>query len=299
MCNTIHSEKINIDDLARPLLISFETNLETNENSQIFKQTLENNEWEYVFINNGTEFKGFTDKIEGYYSYLKTLPEEKIVILSDARDVLCCRSPTGFIKGFNILNKNERKIIISTELYLLGHMNWTEEEMDEKRKINPLYFYQGTLLTNYWEYYKYEAPPDKKYVNSGLIAGKVSQLKEMFHWIIENKYTDDQLGVANYANHFPERITLDVANEILHTTGFALNGGMYNIDIQTKDSPTIAELFGYSAFFLHLPGITMSKGQTLCYTLVKEIVLKNYGNIMRELYGYGDINYFTNHYFPK
>jgi hypothetical protein len=261
MCNTSPSEKINIDDLTQPLLISFESNLATNENSQIFKQTLENNKWEYVFINSGLVFKGFTDKIEGYYSYLKTLPEEKIVVLSDARDVLCCRSPTGFIEGFNHLNKTERKILISTELYLLGHMNWTEEEMNEKRKHDPNYFYQGALLTKYWEHYNYEAPPDKKYVNSGLIAGKVFQLKEMFQWIIENKYTDDQLGVANYIINFPERVTLDINNEILHTSTFAINGGLYKVHIQKKDSPTIAELMGYSAFFLHLPGISTSKGQ--------------------------------------
>lgn len=294
--NTLTSQQINTEDLTNPLLISFETNIETNETAETFKETLEKNKWEYVFVNKRKEFKGYEDKIDCYYSYLNTLPEEKIVILSDARDVLCCRSPLGFIEGFTHLNKdnNNTKIMVSTELFLLGHMEWTEEEIEERRKKNINYFYQGVPLTKYWEYYKYEAPPDKKYVNSGLIAGKASEVKRMFGWMIENKYTDDQLGVADYTNNFPELVRLDIANEILHTTTFAINGGLFNTHVQKKDSPTIAELMGYSAFFLHFPGITSSKGQRMCYFMVKEYLLKIEENKMRELYGID-----VNHYFPR
>jgi hypothetical protein len=290
------SEQISIHDINKPLLVSFESNLETNENAIFFKKTLDNNNWEYVFMNTGPIFKDFSDRIQGYLSYLNTLPDEKIVILSDARDVLCCRSPFAFIEGLNDLNKNERKIVVSTELFLIGHMNWTPAEMDEKIKINPNYFYQGTVLNKYWEYYKYDIPPDKKYVNAGLLAGKVCQLREMFNWIHENDYNDDQLGLANYVNNFPHLINLDINNEILHTSSYAVNGGMYDVRIQQKDSPSIAELFGYSSFFLHMPGIYMSKGQSLCYSVIKDVVSNNYGEKMRGVYGCTSNTIFNNVY---
>jgi hypothetical protein len=293
------SLNLSISDITKPFVLSFENKLETEENSQTFKQTLDNNNWEYVFINTGIEFTGVVDKINGYYSYLKTLPDEKIVIISDARDVLCCRSPRAFIDGLNHLNKSENKLLISTELYLLGQMNWTQEQINEKIKQNPNYFYQGTFLTKYWEYYKYETLPDKKYVNSGLIAGKVSQLKHMFNWIIENNYTDDQLGVANYVNNFPQFINLDITNEMLHTSTFALNGGVYDIHIQKRDCPTIAEILGFSSFFLHFPGLN-SKGQMMCYSIVKETILNNYDKIWK-LYNRNnnDIDYFPNFSFTR
>ena len=94
------------------LLISYETDM-TNSNSQLFKKTLENHNWEYIFIGNGNQWKGFRDRIIGYYDYLLSLDTNKIVILSDARDVFCLRSSDLLIdKIKDIINT---KIIINAK----------------------------------------------------------------------------------------------------------------------------------------------------------------------------------------
>lgn len=114
-----------IDDI--PLVISYETNLHTNLNSQMFKNTLEKYNWDFVFIGENEEWIGFKHKIIGYYNFLHTISDNRIVVLSDSRDAVCLRDPTDFIdKIKDIVNE---KIIISAECFLHGHINWNEEQI--------------------------------------------------------------------------------------------------------------------------------------------------------------------------
>ena len=152
------------------------------------------------------------------------------------------------------------------------------------------FFYQGIPLDKYWQYYnKTNDLPIRKYVNAGLIVGRVKNLKNAFKWIIDNNYNDDQLGFANYTNNHPELVHLDCEANILHTsTGFC-SGCLYNYDIQSKDTPTFTELFGMSSYFLHIPGANISKGQKYIYDVIYkllkfDIVDKN----MFSTYGFTD-----------
>lgn len=298
MIEIISSTQLTNDDISIPLVISYETNLEQNVNAQCFRQTLDNNNWQYVFLNISKKFNGVIDKIKGYLMFLNTLPNNKIVILSDARDVFCCRSPIGFIEGFNHLTNNDNdKILVSTEMFLLRHMNWTEEEINKKKAEDPNYFFQGIPINNYWAYHKIDTLPFRKYVNSGLISGKVSKLKELFKWILDNNYTDDQLGVSEYTNNFPNLVHLDTNAELLHTSGFGVNGGAYNIHIQKLDAPSFSELFGCSSFFLHIPGIEGIKGQKVCYNCVKKCIQDNIS--LSHVYGINGYPYLPNFKYEK
>jgi hypothetical protein len=276
-----------INDLNVPLVVSFENNFEKNINSAFLKKTLDDNKWEYIFIGEGTEWKGFKTKIQIYYDYLQFLPDDKVVILSDARDVLCMRSPLTFMDCFKTKNINlDNKIIISAEMFLIGHMDWTEEQISKVKQKDPHFFWQGVPLTKYWIYYKTIPLPTRKYVNSGLIVGKVKMLKQAFKWIIANNYNDDQLGFSCYTNEFPDRVHLDYNAEIVHTCVFGVNGGLYSYK-QNVDSPTFAELLGMSSYFLHIPGHIGSRGQKYVYDLTKKLIdLKLFNqNEILQLYG--------------
>jgi hypothetical protein len=51
---------------------------------------------------------------------------------------------------------------------------------------------------------------------------------------------------------------------LLHTTGAFVTGGIYNVSVQSMDSPTFSELAGLTSYFLHIPGTNL-RGQNLLY----------------------------------
>jgi hypothetical protein len=267
-----------------PLLISYENDLSNNLNSQLFKKTLEKYNWNFKFIGEGEKWLGFKNKIVSYYTFLQTLSENKLVILSDARDVFCLRDSQLFLE--QIQDIVDKKIIISAECFLIGHMDWSAEEILNAKSKNPNFFWQGIPLNNYWSHHnKTNDLPIRKYVNSGLIIGRVQNLIKAFKWVLDNNYNDDQLGFANYTNNYPELVHLDYEARILHTSTGFVNGSLYNYSVQSKDIPTFAELFGLSSYFLHISGINGSKGQLKIYNLIS-IILKYdiNGNDMFSLY---------------
>ena len=263
---------MNIEDLNEPLVISYESSLKSNENAQMFKKTLDNLDWKYVFIGEDCKWEGFKTRIVSYANYLKNLPDNKVIILSDARDVFACRSPHFFLNIINNIINIENKFIISSELFLHGHINWTEEEVIEKKSNNPNYFWQGEPLTNYWKNYNISDLPKRKYVNAGLIIGKAKQLLDAFEWMIKNNFNDDQLGFATYINTFPNKVYLDTDAKYLHTCTMGVTSGYYNSEYQNYDSISIGELLGMSSYFLHIPGISISIGQNLLYNAIKKIL---------------------------
>ena len=292
-----------IEDLNQPLVISYETNLETNDNSLMFKKTLDDLGWKYVFVGEGCKWNGFKSKIFGYTNYLKTLPQEKIIILSDARDVFACRSPHIFKNVINDIVNIKNKFIVSAELFLIGHINWTEEEIAKKKSIDSNYFWQGETLTNYWKYIGMsDNLPKRKYVNSGLMIGKARQLLDAFEWFIENNFTDDQLGLAKYINTFPNKVHLDTDAKYLHTCTMCVSSGYYDSEFQNYDSVTVSELLGMSSYFLHIPGLNMSKGQNKLYYTIKKNISDELIKPFMILNEYSDCKDYVNKssdYFPK
>ena len=279
-----YSNSLNIDNLDIPLVVSYENDFDNNINSHFFRKTLEKNKWEYMFIGENVKWNGVKNKINGYYNLLVKLPLKKIIVLSDARDVICVKKTFFFMNDIkNIISEN--KLIISSELFLQGDMDWDDKTFDKYIKKDPNFFWQGVPLNNYWNYYKMNNQPSRKYVNSGLIIGKVENLITAFKWIIDNNYNDDQLGFANYSNNFPQLVHLDYNADILHTSVFGGNGGLYDIHRQKHDSPTFSELMGLSNYFLHIPGIIGVKGQKYVYETICKIFDTINLNDMYSLYG--------------
>jgi hypothetical protein len=255
------------NDMNIPLVLSYENDLSSNKNAELFKKTLDHHKWEYEFIGEGIKWNGFFDRMIGYHEFLtNNLPDNKIVILSDARDVFCLRNSDFFIEQIEKII--EDKIIISTEMFLIGHMDWSDKQIEDAILKDPNFFWQGVPLNEYWEYHEIHSKPFRKYVNAGLIVGKVKNLKKALKWIIDNNINDDQLGFSKYTNQFPNLVHLDVEANILHTSTAFVNGSLSNHDIQKLDMPTFDELFGFSNYFLHIPGSNSSKGQQYIYSII-------------------------------
>jgi hypothetical protein len=266
--------ELNYNNVTIPLVLSYENDLSNNQNAQLFKKRLEEYNWEYKFIGEGMKWNGFRDRVIGYYNFLiDNLPDDKIVVLSDSRDVFCVKTSNCFIQQIKEIVEN--KIIISSEMFLIGHMNWNEQQISNAISKDAGFFWQGVPLNEYWEYHQTNPIPFRKYLNSGLIVGKSKNLKIALKWIIDNNFNDDQLGFCNYTNKFPYLVHLDYEANILHTSTSFVNGSFYDYTIQKLDSPTLHELLGFSSYFLHIPGINGSKGQKYIYDIIYTLFNNN------------------------
>jgi len=260
ICN--QPERFTEEEIKRvietPLLISYDN--KPIENTLFFKDTLKLNGWQSKFIGEGDVWRGLMTKIHGYKKYLDEINPDSLVILSDARDVICMRSPAAFKEAFLSFGKD---IVVSMELFCDGTMSPDTDH--EKKAI------QCVPLHKFWQHHNATRLPNRKFVNSGLMAGKASVLSEMLQWLINQRCENDQLGVGHYMNAFPEKVAADYEATLLHSSTFGCYAGTKHVQIQATDSPTFAELFGRSAFFLHVPGLHL-KGQGLVYEQVKKMI---------------------------
>jgi hypothetical protein len=247
------------------------------ENTRFFVTTLQQTKWAYKLVGEGEKWEGFPTRMKCYLRELTTLKEDQVVVLSDARDVFAVRPPNEFIKGF--LSYGGR-VVVSMELFCEGYM------ADDRTTGG-----QCIPLTNYWRHYNLTEQPHRRYVNMGLIAGYAKDLKQLLSWILEHKYTDDQLGLCNYLNAFPHLVYADVKAEMLHTSGSAVSCCTYNNPIQSADGPTLTELLGCGAFFLHIPGHAASKGQKFMYETVVEFLKRQNGQKLTDVYSYQPIRW--------
>jgi hypothetical protein len=241
-----------------PLVVSLETN--PTENTYHFVQSLINNNWDYDIIGIGKPWYGFKSKLQYYPDYLQTLDPERLVILSDSRDVFCVRSPDHFVYAFQTFNK---PLLVSLEIFCQG-------APDDSAVQNPKDIWQCVPLNEYWKHQSIK-PTIRRYVNSGLIVGKTKDLIEHYNWIKSTTWKDDQAALGDYMNKFPNKVAADVHASVLHTSGFGINAGVLTKK-QWEDSPSLAELTGRKNYFLHLPGLEASAGQKKIYNVVKKLI---------------------------
>ena len=257
--------------MSTPIVISYDN--APTETTRNLTKSLERHGWTYRLIGGGEKWEGFKSKLNGYYNTLQELEDDRLVVLVDARDVVSVRSPKAFLDGFLSFHND---MVVSMELFCCGQ----QEVADDFKG------YQCIPLIRYWNHYNIKPLPYRKFVNSGLIAGRVHALRQWLSWTILNDYDDDQLALCNYMNTFPERVAADADALLLHTSTFGVNAGLQCIHIQSKDSPTLAELYGRGAFFIHIPG-TRNPGQKTLYDSVCSLLESGFSDIsLRKGYTY-------------
>jgi hypothetical protein len=98
-------------------------------------------------------------------------------------------------------------------------------------------------------------------------------LIKYFDWVIERGYTEDQPALGKFMNQFPDLVDTDINNQFFHNSTYGVNGSTSTYK-QWQDSPSLAELTGSGAFFLHIPGLSGSKGQSKVYNLVRKLIIE-------------------------
>jgi hypothetical protein len=260
----ISSKVYTPNDASIPLVLGNDTNLEKDS---YFLNSLVKNNWEYAILSSDKKW-------QSYKEFLKTMPDEKLIVISDTRGVICCRDSKQFMKGFQ-----KRNIIASMDI--LCHAKF---ETDVTRG-------QCIPLNKYWQENKRDKTPLRKFVNGGIICGKASSLCKLFEWASTKAAMPDQMLYANYMNAFPAEVYADDKAEILHSSTYALNGALFSYENQIQDSPNFAELFGHGAFFLHIPNLD-DNGQKNMYKYVKAVLDLGANASLLKINNYPDIDFF-------
>jgi hypothetical protein len=251
--------------MKKPIVITMDT--KPDEYSFRFLKTLTKNNWSFKLIGSDTEWKSFIERVILYRKEISLLDPNIICVVSDCRDVLCFRDSRLFAEAFFKFN---HPIVVSSELLCGGYT-------DPKFRNHDLKKYNCEPLYEYWDAkgFSSENIPKRRYVNAGLVAGYAKDLLKMYDWMIskgiEIREKDDQVLMGMYLNENPEHVAVDAGAELLHTSTFACTGG-YLSRYQKDDSPTIAEILGHSAFFLHLPGLGAKKGNYIVYKMISSII---------------------------
>lgn len=251
-----------------PILITMDTS--PNKEGLRFLKTLNSNGWKYRLIGTDTDWVNFLYRAGLYLKEFITIASktpDRICVVSDCRDVLCVRSPKAFVEAFNTYGKD---IVVSSEILCGGYPIRDPGANVNCEDSTPYWNANGVFDQDI---------PFRKYVNAGLIAGKASALVKMYNWMLEtgtaNRIADDQVLMGMYVNAFPSKIAMDSEAELLHTSTFGASAGLMTYS-QQYDSPSIAEILGRRAFFLHLPGAGMGSGNGLIYDIVCKIIDEGY-----------------------
>jgi hypothetical protein len=249
--------------MSRPLVMTYCNKFrDTNhENTRRLIETMKHNDWDHAVLGGGEPWENYMTKMNAYRRHLETLPPDKIVVVTDAHDVYCLRNVHYFVDEFKSLNK---PIVVSAEYFAEGRINYDPN----------CCYAQVEWLGPYFDHHGMRVLPTdhvKKYANSGLMCGYAKNLLHLNNWIFENGYTDDQKATAAYINAHPNDVHLDMDAQFLHTCTSGVNFGLH-AQVQCDDSPSFGELFGHSAYFLHIPGLHCGGGQSILYNVVYDVM---------------------------
>jgi len=158
-----------------------------------YEKTLDLFKYEHEKLGYGQIWGGWRFRMKLYMEACLKEPSETILVLTDADDVLCVKSGEGMLEKFLSFNKS---IVCTAEV-----------------TCNI-----GVCLPvdNYWKVRNQLNQSSYKYVNCGTMMGRAGALAKMWKWMLDNNFQDDQLGLCNYVNTFPELFHVDSTNSLFY-----------------------------------------------------------------------------------
>ena len=190
-------------------------------------KSLTSNGFEGVVVGMGEKWHGVINKTKGYHRKLNELSDEnEVVALVDGYDVLVCGSPKEVLEKY-------RKISDGHKIVFCG------ERMCAK-------WVNCRPLNKWWGQKK---RPPTQYLNSGIIVGKVKNLRELFQYMLDSKIKDDQLAATNYTENNIDSVAIDSSHELVATVT-----GMDFLDFDAKDGRLINTRTGTKPCLIHIPG---------------------------------------------
>jgi hypothetical protein len=273
----------------KPLVISFQ-NKEDDVHTKNLKASLEYWKWDYLVIGAGAKWLGFGTKLRGYIEKLKSLTNrDRIVVLSDATDVIVNHSPEVFLKNYLRISQwnGQHRIVSSSEIgccvhAFFNHCPGSFLVSDGTRKDRALptdkneLHHEGKWMDEMLNvkrvegYGKQEDNASYNYLNSGMIVGRAKDLLTMFEYLKFDENEDDQALITEYFFQFPERIQLDYSNVLFSNANFREEGdgcffnwddkGNYHANTRTETVPGFIQTPGkYWACYCRLLKSVKSK----------------------------------------
>ena len=220
---------------------------------------------------NGQGFEGFGSKYAAVYPILKKLPVDRLVVISDGRDVLlnnpsstnrfATTAANELRKAFEALSggENEGVVVISAEaqccVSALTHATpgsfYNKDGTRNDRACSSgeeECTFKGSEFALPWEIFMknlakqrsniYESYDDV-YLNAGLMAGTVRDLVRLIEQAGIGKDEDDQAVLTDFMYHYPRAILLDYGQ-----TMFGNNrGGLSNNVLSYEENKDITCMF--------------------------------------------------------
>lgn len=223
----------------------------------LVQQLLRLDDIEADVFGNGQGFEGFGSKYAAVYPILKKLPADKLVVISDGRDVLLnipsasnrfTKTATNeFRKAFMTLTGGmyEGAVVISAEaqccVSALTHVApgsyYNKDGTRNERACSSgedECIFKGSEFALPWETFMENLAKERSninesyddvYLNAGLMAGTVRDLLRLIEQAEIGKDEDDQAVLTDYMYHYPNAIVLDYGQ-----TMFGNNRGGLNND---------------------------------------------------------------------
>ncbi len=199
-------------------------------------------DWEHIVIGQNTKWVGWMTRMSAYQKYCESvLDQNEIIVFTDAYDVLCLRSPDGFLELYKQCASN--KIVVGAEIgchpgnCIAPELYWAENNISD---IFPHKKENGGVIA--------ESP---RFVNGGLLAGPAHLFVKLWKWSLENKFEDDQRAIGQYSNEFPQDIYLDINSQ------FFFNDFNGILKYKLNDDNSITNETTKYPFFIHFHGILM------------------------------------------
>lgn len=170
----------------------------------------------------GQQWKGWRQRMAWYRDTAREYPADALLVFLDAYDVVAARSWRGICDAFSAVAGGAG--IVSGMEALCG---------ENCGNIGP-----------WWDASKRTPASPFKYINGGMIMGRAGTIAAAYEWILKDPrhFTDDQIGLAAYANAHPSAYAPD--------DGRRLVSNKHAFQQLTQE-----EKAGAGAFFLHYPGL--------------------------------------------
>ena len=265
-------------------VVMYETDLD-NENLKALKHTLQKNAYEFKVLTD-KKWNGFGGKIKKIAKYLKSIDPERIVVVCDARDVLCVNHGSKtLLKKFSEEIKSP-KIVISTEIGCCVKSNFKpgEYRTSNGKVLRRTFATSDENEENHWKkMFKIRAENHKVkheisskqsiYLNAGIYMGRAKDILKIYGLMSIADKEDDQLIMSEIFNHHPHRFHLDYNREYFSNShvwdtnnkkDISDDSGCYYEMINDKITDTY---MNSEPFFIHTPGKHFK-----CFTAVRDII---------------------------
>jgi hypothetical protein len=152
-----------------------------NKYVQEFEKSLKRLGYHYVILGQSTPWKGWITKIHLFHDALTSLDPDEIVILCDSYDILFLQGPQTILHKYQTLARN--KVVIGLE-------NITQFYCQTSAICDPNVLKVCNIDNKDF--------PNFVYPNSGFLMGPVHEMKNLFAFLQNGQFKDDQYGLFQW-----------------------------------------------------------------------------------------------------